>query len=136
MSRRVKQWNPNTAAWLVSSRGSRTQDQVIADLSERGVAITRSWLSRIENGEPFGAELLAVFEDYYQSRPLPYEPPISERPAEPTAALIAALRDQTEAIRALVEELRVHSERQVGATEGLATVAGRMVAALEQSRTR
>lgn len=101
MAKRSEPWNPNTADWLVMQRGKRTQDEVVADLEARGQKLTRAWLSRIENGAPFGSDLLEAFKDYYGSVPPPYEPP-----PETNDDLAAAIRDQTEAINALVELIR------------------------------
>jgi hypothetical protein len=94
---RKQPWNPNTADWLVAQRGKRTQDQVVADLAERGVQLKRAWLSRIENGAPFSQELLEAFQDYYGSVPPPYE--TKEEGATPSGdALVAAIDRQTAAI--------------------------------------
>lgn len=103
MAKRVTPWNPNTADWLVAQRGTRTQDQVVADLAERGVQIKRAWLSRIENGARFGADLLEAFESYYKSVAPPYEPPTE--PVADQSDVAAAIRENTEMLRQVLEAL-------------------------------
>lgn len=99
-----REWNPNTADWLVKQRGPRTQDAVIADMAARGVKVKRAWLSRIENGAPFSEELLAAFEDYYGSVPPPFEP--QAEPPSDQSAIVAAIDRQTDMLRAVLETLR------------------------------
>jgi len=113
MAKRVEPWNPNTADWLVTQRGKRTQDEIVAAMAERGVGLKRAWLSRIENGAHFSADLLDEFVKLYGSVPQPYEPttaPVSE----PTLA--AALSDLAVELRES-RRARESFEIRLGAAE-------------------
>lgn len=102
MARRTL-WTPAVPAWLVAQRGQRKQDDVITELREHGHRVSRSWLSRIENGAPFGDDLLRAFMELYQSAPPAYE--------EPSAGSVAtdqgALNRMAEAIEALTAVLAI-----------------------------
>ncbi len=113
VAKRVAPWNPNTADWLVKQRGARTQDAVVADMQARGVKLKRAWLSRIENGAPFSADLFAAFVEYYGSGPPAFEPP-ARVDADPTIA--SALSDLAVELR-LSRESRADLERRLAALE-------------------
>lgn len=131
VAKRITPWNPNTADWLVRQRGARTQDDVVAELAARGVKLQRAWLSRIENGAPFGADLLEALEDYYGSVPPPFEPPAEEVDNPDLAAAIRALvgiltplvdqatEGMAARLRAVESELEsLRAQREAGASPG------------------
>jgi len=99
----------SVGAWLRGQRGNTLQDEIVARLKdEQGVQISRSWLSRAENGAPISAELLRAFERLYGSSPLE-EPEagtmLSTSDTIVPAALIHALAAQTEALTRLAAAL-------------------------------
>jgi transcriptional regulator with XRE-family HTH domain len=113
--------NPNTSAWLKASRAARgwKQDDVVARLRDLEVEVGRSWLSRIENGEPFSDELLAAFVTLYESAPPepPAEPASPPAPADLASALVA-LAQELAALRAERREM-TDRMRDLEATVGL-----------------
>ena len=113
---RVKQW-------LRANRGDETQEDLAADITRvTGWRITRDRYSKYEGKLPIGRTVLAHFVDYWatRGRPGPFdaapEPTTATETPDPTQALIAALTAQTEAITALVAELRLSRVAQVEAT--------------------
>ncbi len=130
-----REWNPNTAGWLVAQRGKRKQDEIVAALAERGHQVSRAWLSRIENGAPFSDELLAAFIDLYGSTPPPnvggaQEPPLVSEAVtgllEMAAALVRRLDAQVSAMNDLVVELRELSLRAPTAGPNAADLDGQV----------
>lgn len=108
--------------WLFRERAGKgwTQDVLAAKLLELiGIAVQRSWLSQVENGETPGPELLSALIRLFGT-----EPP-AEVPAPETGegALVAALHAQTEAITALVGELREARERDQDAAAAMVRAA-------------
>lgn len=114
-------WNPNTAAWLVAQRGKTKQDTVVEQLAQRGVEISRSWLSRIENGEPFSDELMAAFVELYGSVPPPYEEAGAEEAETDIASALRlqakAIQAQADAINRLVDRLELAERRPLSQQE-------------------
>ena len=106
---RTFEWTPNVPDWLVRMRGKRLQEAVAAEVSARGnVRLTRTWLSRLENGARPSAELLGELVDYYGSEPPAYEPESGEgRDASSPALsdLLARLDAQERAITRLAAAL-------------------------------
>lgn len=116
------------AAWLITSRGqfrepgaSRawTVDTFLETLRrETGWSPARTTYARWESGaarpEP---ENLARVVAFYEARGIPGPDAVTNEPANEQADLIAAIKAQTEAMVALVEELRLSRQAQVTATD-------------------
>jgi transcriptional regulator with XRE-family HTH domain len=93
-------------AWAQEARDDAglSVSEVVARLAARGHATTDSTIRGIEGGSKRpGRRLLRLLGEIY-GRSIPGE---ALPPAEPTAALIAALQAQTDAITALVGEMRL-----------------------------
>ena len=96
-------------AWLKTNRGERTQEDLAAAIrAATGWNIQRDRYSRYESGAlPMGTKVLGHFVEYWKSQdrdgpdftPPKPQPSIEER-------TLKAAEDQTEAIKALVGELR------------------------------
>ncbi len=116
---RVKQW-------LRANRGNQTQEHLAADISRAtGWHITRDRYSKYEGSLPIGKEVLAHFVDYWKGRGVagPFdalpEPLQATETADPVAA---ALLTQTDAINALVAELRLSRESRAALEQEVAAL--------------
>lgn len=96
-----RKWTPAVPGWLVAQRGERLQEDVAADISASGHKLSRTWLSRIENGAKFGDDLYDALVAYYKSVPPPYEEPVAPD-ADPSLAI--ALKELAAELRASREE--------------------------------
>lgn len=126
MRRGVEERGP-IAAWLITSRGqfrepgaarAWTVDTFLETLQEEtGWAPARTTYARWESGaarpEPENLERVVRF---YAARGIPGPGALPE-PASEQADLIAAIKAQTAAMVALVEELKLSRQAQVSATD-------------------
>jgi transcriptional regulator with XRE-family HTH domain len=116
---------PTTArvrAWLKASRGTETQDDLATDITAKtGWRITRDRYSRYESGGlSIGKQTLAHFVAYWKGRGVEV-PDFTVAPTEPEPepTLVAALLRQSEAIEALVEEMKLARERDLDAAAAI-----------------
>lgn len=96
--------------WLKSARTSMkpekwTQQRVADELGRRGYHVERSWIVQVEGGAHPSEELRDALQALFGRRFEAHDEP------GPTD-LLTALREQTDAISALVLELRLARERQ------------------------
>lgn len=104
-------------AWAYRARteADLSPEQVVEQLRERGYAVTAPTIRGIEGGSKRpGGRLLRLLADIYGSQP----PGIVPEPT-PEADLVAALAEQTRAIMALVEEMRLARERESDAAAAI-----------------
>lgn len=122
-------------AWMRRERTRPDRDWSPEQVVERlpaGRKIRSDYYRQLESGSGGkhpGPELLAALAELYGSWPqVPLERPQTDDD------LAGAIRAQTEAMLALVVELREARESQQGRDEGLAAVLGRFAGTLEQLR--
>lgn len=87
-------------------------------------------LPLLEDREPTEAQA-QILARHFGEPPVTNEPAPDKEGTGSTAEIVAAIREQTMAMRELVEELRLSRAEQVGMNEGLVAVAAQVARVLE-----
>ena len=113
--------------WLYQKRwenGRQTQNSVRATMAKMGSPISPSYYSEIEGGTVPNEDWQAVFIRLWGSEPPPEPQPAPTDTRDAVVAnlqaLTAAMTAQAEALREIVEEMRVERETRKGHDEALA----------------